>query len=233
MNLESPLLRRALIAAGWIVLGLLGLFDVFANGQVPDPHGTTLLPMVSGPLVCLALLWPARRPNLQVRAGLVAGGSLVLTAVIVTWAGPDSNGTFGLLESAALLVLLSRAVGAVPRPRTAAAVAAALAVAGIAIPLRLLPADIHYDSDGAITGSLLMTLAVGLALAWGLRARLLEDRRNRDIAAVRQGQRLELAHDLHDFVAHHVTDIIVQANAALALQHTAPCASASKRWKAH
>ncbi|MDF3149522.1 histidine kinase, partial [Streptomyces sp. T21Q-yed] len=221
MNSKTPLLRRALTAAGWIILGLLGLLDVFANGT-PDHRWTSLLPMVSGPLACMALLWPARRPSVLVRAVLAAGGSLVFTAVIVTWAGPDIAGTFGALESVALLVLLSRAVWAVPGPRTAVAVSAALGVAVIVIPLRLLPADIQNDSQNALDGSLLMALGAGLALAWGLRARLMEERRARDIAAVRQRQRLELAHDLHDFVAHHVTGIIVQANAALALQHTAP-----------
>jgi signal transduction histidine kinase len=112
--------------------------------------------------------------------------------------GPDGAGTWGLLESGALLVLLSRAVWVVPRPRTAAAVSAALAVAAIAIPLRWLPRDIQTDSQTAVNWCLLMTLGAGTALAWGLRARLLEEQRARDIAAVRQRQRLELAHDLHD-----------------------------------
>ncbi|MFJ3509321.1 sensor histidine kinase [Streptomyces luteogriseus] len=221
MNSDTPLRRRALIAAGWIVLGLLGLLDVFADG-VPDGRWASLLPMVSGPLACVALLLPARRPSVQVRAVLVGGSSLVFTVVIVVWAGPDSVGTVGVLESVALLALLSRAVRAVPSPRTAVAVSAALTTAVIAVPLRWLPTDVRYDSDSSLNGCLLMTLAAGLALAWGLRARLLEEQRARDIAAVRQGQRLELAHDLHDFVAHHVTGIIVQANAALTLQHTAP-----------
>ncbi|MEU0031150.1 histidine kinase [Streptomyces sp. NPDC006335] len=221
MYSENSLLRRTLIVAGWTLLGLLGLFDAFVHG-VPEFRWTSLLTMVSGPLACLALLWPARRPNVQVRAALVAGGSLALTTVIVTWASPDLDDTFGVLESVAALVLLSRAVGTVPRPRMGAAVAAALAVAIIAIPLRLLPTDLYYGIDDSVTGCLVMTLAVGLALAWGLRTRLLQEHRVRDIAAVRQRQRLELAHDLHDFVAHHITGIIVQANAALTLQHTAP-----------
>ncbi|WEH13265.1 histidine kinase [Streptomyces sp. VNUA24] len=221
MKSDTPLLRRATIAVGWIFLGTLWLLDVFADG-VPDYRWTSWLTTVSGPLACLALLWPTRRPSAQVRALCAAGGSLTITAVIVTWAGPNGGGTFGVLESVALLVLLSRVVRTVPCPRTAAAAAAALAVAAVAIPLRLLPTDLRYDVNNAVTGSLAMTLGVGLALVWGLRARLLEEQRARDVAAVRQRQRLELAHDLHDFVAHHVTGIIVQANAALALQHTAP-----------
>ncbi|MBC9730845.1 histidine kinase [Streptomyces sp. TRM68367] len=221
MYSETPLLRRALLAAGWIFLGLVWLVDL-AAGRATDPRWTSWLPIVSGLLACAALLAPGRRPSVEVRAALVAGGSLVLTVGIGAFAGPDGAGTWGLLESVALLVLLSRAVWAVPNPRTAAAVSAALTVAVIVIPLRWLPRDIQYDSQTAVTGSLLMTLAAGTALAWGLRARLLEEHRARDIAAVRQRQRLELAHDLHDFVAHHVTGIIVQANAALTLRHTAP-----------
>ncbi|MFF7791465.1 hypothetical protein [Streptomyces sp. NPDC007991] len=69
MNSDTPLRRRALIAAGWIMLGLLGLLDVFADG-VPDGRWASLLPMVSGPLACVALLLPARRPSVQVRAVL-------------------------------------------------------------------------------------------------------------------------------------------------------------------
>ncbi|WP_327692483.1 sensor histidine kinase [Streptomyces sp. NBC_00459] len=221
MNFENPLVRRVLIVAGWIILGLAGLVDVFA-GKPPDYSWTSELPVVSGPLACLALLWPRHRPSVQVRAVLVAGGSLLLTVGSAVFTSPLDFGTWGVLESIVLLVLLSRAVGAVPGPRTTAVVATVLTVAAIAIPLRLFDPDYVNRSDTAVTLSLLMTLAAGTAVAWGLRTRLLERQRARDIAAVRQRQRLELAHDLHDFVAHHVTGIIVQANAALTLQHTAP-----------
>ncbi|KUO18060.1 sensor histidine kinase [Streptomyces dysideae] len=220
MYSETPLFRRArrvLTAAGCILLTGLWLLDVFA-GRAPDYRWTSWLPMVSGPLACVALLWPGRRPSAQVRAALVAGGSLALTVGVGAFAAPDGAGTWGLLENVALLVLLSRAVRAVPRPWTAAAVSAALTVAVIVIPLR----QVFTDNAAAVGWCLLMTFAAAAALAWGLRARLLEERRVRDITAVRQRERLELAHDLHDFVAHHVTGIIVQANAALILQHTAP-----------
>jgi signal transduction histidine kinase len=214
---KTPLLRRVLIAAGWILLLGVGLLDAFA-GRAPQYRWTSWLPVVSGPLACTALLWPGRRPSAQVRAALVAAGSLALTIAIGVFAAPDGAGTWGLLEAVVVLALLSRAVRTVPRPGIAAAVSAALAVAAIAIPLRSAPTN----SQAAIGWSLLMTLAVGVACALGVRTRLLEEQRVRDITAVRQRERLELAHDLHDFVAHHVTGIIVQANAALLLQHTAP-----------
>jgi signal transduction histidine kinase len=214
---EDPRLRRVLIAVGWALLLAVGLLDAF-GGRAVHYRWTSWLPVVSGPLACAALLWPGRRPSVQVRAVLVAGGSLALTVGIGVFAGQDGAGTWGFLEGVVLLVLLSRAVRAVPRPGIAAAVSAALAVAAVSIPLRRLATS----SEEAIGWSVPMTLAVGTALAWGLRTRLLEEQRVRDIAAVRQRQRLELARDLHDFVAHHVTGIIVQANAALTLQHTAP-----------
>ncbi|MEU0457350.1 histidine kinase [Streptomyces sp. NPDC006129] len=214
---EDPRLRRVLIAVGWALLLAVGLLDAF-GGRALHYHWTSWLPVVSGPLACAALLWPGRRPSIQARAALVAGCSLALTVGIGVFAGVNGAGTWGFLEAVVLLVLLSRAVGTVPRPGIAAAASAALAVAVIAIPLRYAPTD----SQAAISWSLLITLAVGVSFAWGLRARLLKEQRARDITAVRQRERLELAHDLHDFVAHHVTGIIVQANAALTLQHTAP-----------
>ncbi|GAA2494241.1 hypothetical protein GCM10010276_38120 [Streptomyces longisporus] len=79
-------------------------------------------------------------------AALVAAGSPALTVGIGRLGGPDSAGTCGLLESVALPVLLSRAVGAVPGLRTAEAVAA------IAIPLRRLPRSRQTGSQTASPG---------------------------------------------------------------------------------
>ncbi len=57
-------------------------------------------------------------------------------------------------------------------------------------------------------------ITVAIALGVGLYLRALDARRSRSLAAARRDERLELARDLHDFVAHHVTGIVVQAQAA-------------------
>ncbi|MEV4259437.1 histidine kinase, partial [Spirillospora sp. NPDC049652] len=44
--------------------------------------------------------------------------------------------------------------------------------------------------------------------------RAMDARRRRALSDARRDERLELARDLHDFVAHHVTGIVVQAQAA-------------------
>ncbi|MFB7493705.1 sensor histidine kinase [Streptomyces sp. NPDC056161] len=65
-----------------------------------------------------------------------------------------------------------------------------------------------------------MVLAV--CIAAGCAAHALEVRRERAVHDVRQAERLALARDLHDLIAHHMTGIIVQANAALTIRATAP-----------
>ncbi|HET9441054.1 MAG TPA: histidine kinase, partial [Longimicrobiales bacterium] len=57
-------------------------------------------------------------------------------------------------------------------------------------------------------------VVAGAAAAAGLYLRSLDLRRARTIVDTRRTQRLELARDLHDFVAHDVTGIVVQAQAA-------------------
>ncbi|WP_205751876.1 sensor histidine kinase [Cryptosporangium phraense] len=58
----------------------------------------------------------------------------------------------------------------------------------------------------------LVLVVGGVAVGLGLRA--VDERRRAARDAVRREERLELARDLHDVVAHHVTGIVVQAQAA-------------------
>jgi signal transduction histidine kinase len=57
-------------------------------------------------------------------------------------------------------------------------------------------------------------LAWGAALGIGLWLRSLDTQRRATTAAVRRDERLELARELHDAVAHHIAAIVVQAQAA-------------------
>ncbi|RXS70611.1 two-component sensor histidine kinase [Streptomyces sp. TM32] len=217
MEPDTPLPRVARgLAAGSViaVLTLLWLVDYVATA---NPHGGLdgwIPTLVSGPLAIVLLLAPGRRPELRWRAGTAAAGSLALTAWFALHT-PLANATWGLLESAALLILLARTARRVERPSAALALSAALGAAVIVSPARCV-----WTWDPNI--ALVLTFAVGGAAGLGCYLRTLDARRARAMTAVRHNERLELARNLHDFVAHHVTGIIVQANAARAIHRTSP-----------
>ncbi|WP_405754114.1 histidine kinase [Streptomyces sp. NBC_01411] len=81
----------------------------------------------------------------------------------------------------------------------------------MAIVLR--PVSVSVRQSTTIMALLFAPAAV-TALGIGLGMRLLLVDRRRQAAALRLEQRAEFARDLHDFVAHHVTGIVVQAQGA-------------------
>ncbi|MFF9555468.1 sensor histidine kinase [Streptomyces albus] len=212
----TPKVRRLitiLLCGGLTLLWLLDLAAFY------DPRGRweNWLPLVTGPLAAAALLFPARRPGQAWRVGVVATGSLVVTVLLWLYA-PLDGGTWSALETVTLLVLLTRAARRLERPATAVTLSAALGLAVILLPLRVRLGS-GYDT---LMYSNLLTFAVGGAVGLGCYLRLLDGRRARAMATVRQNERMELARDLHDFVAHHVTGIIVHANAGLMIQESSP-----------
>ncbi|MFJ9154856.1 sensor histidine kinase [Streptomyces sp. NPDC102270] len=211
----SPAVRRAIMASLCGGLALVWLYDLAAYY---DPQGrwSSWLTLVCGPLAAVTLLFPARRPGPEWRAGIAALISLALTVGLCVYA-PLTSGTWGMLETVALLVLFARTARRVERPATAVTLSAALAAAVIAMPLR--GGTEHSDY---LKYSFVLTFAVGGAACLGGYLRLLDARRAQAVASVRHNERLELARDLHDFVAHHVTGIVVHANAALVIQETSP-----------
>ncbi|MET8373968.1 sensor histidine kinase [Micromonospora sp. DT68] len=215
--MSAPDLRRWWVrlaqALGLLVFGLLALFDVTAT--MSDVFGVTallLLLVPTGLAVATVPLWlPVHRlgsRRLPLAALTVATASLTVTAMLVVLTGGTVFArTWGLAESAGLIgvVFVVSRWGA-PRFAVWAAVLAGLAVA--AMPLR-----IGTDSLLVIFG-LLQALAAVAAAGVGLYLRVLAAGRARAIALVRAEQRAEFARDLHDFIAHHVTGIVVQAQGA-------------------
>ncbi len=121
-----------------------------------------------------------------------------------------------LLEAGVLLVLIVLAVrSAGPRLATAGAL-----VAGLALGLSLL----RFGPLTPVMAYACGAWAAGAAVAAliGAYLRALDSGRHRAVEQARLQQRLELASDLHDFVAHDVSEILAQAQAAQVLAVSEP-----------
>lgn len=189
----------AAVAGGVLLDARIGMFQG-AAGRV--------LPLCAlAVMVLLATAWRVRgRPRaLAVLAGAAAAVSLAGTAHVVL--GPSGREPVGFAEPAALLAVLALVAWRGSGPGTAAAVPALIG----AIVVRPLSAG---PGEAEAVVALFLALATLAAVAGGLTARLVAlDRRRRE-TTVRLEQRAEFARDLHDFVAHHVTGIVVQAQGA-------------------
>ncbi|MCC3773720.1 histidine kinase [Streptomyces sp. UNOB3_S3] len=187
----------------WLVNAALGMLFamvlVVMAAQYAAQGRVWALDAAVGAVVCLIALVRGRHPGRAAALGLVVAG---IAAVIARLAHlPGEPGAAAVLG---LLVLGGRAVRALARRQ-----AAAVAVAGLALM-----------TVGLLTGEAPSTpFRVGievwiLALGAGLGLRFLDHRRRAATEAVRQDERLALARELHDMVAHHITGIVVQTQAA-------------------
>ncbi|MBP8537631.1 histidine kinase [Streptomyces sp. MK37H] len=180
----------------------------------PPIAPTTWLPVfVTGPLAALAL--PSARYPLPFPARALGVAAMSLTLSGLCLFVPVSGTDIGYLEAFALLFLIIRALAQVYPVRTMAWTVAALAVSMLMQALRT------RTLDGFIAGSYMVTIMLSLGIAMGCVVRATEARRQRAVRDVRQAERLALARDLHDLIAHHMTGIIVQANAARTIHATA------------
>jgi signal transduction histidine kinase len=154
-------------------------------------------------------MWPGAR-GLVVPA-VVGASSISIAVSIVALIGPGrTSGVLSALESLALLGLVFLGLRRGPAPAGARAAVAAIAAGLLSIPA-------HVTADDSVLANVagMAVLGVGALLAWGAAWYLgaLDARRARSVAEARRRQRLSLARDLHDFVAHDVSAIVVQAQA--------------------
>ncbi|MFF2956312.1 sensor histidine kinase [Kitasatospora sp. NPDC057965] len=153
----------------------------------------------TGTAVCLVALGRGRHPGWAAALGLALAGAAAVTARLAHLPGePGAAAVLGLL------VLGGAAVRTLARGQ-----AAAVAVAGLA----LMAAGL-LTVEGPGTPFRVGIEVWILALAAGLGLRLLDHRRRAAVEAVRREERLALARELHDVVAHHITGVVVQAQAA-------------------
>ncbi|MEU0385273.1 sensor histidine kinase [Streptomyces chartreusis] len=173
---------------------------------------TTPWPTVTVLLVGLsAVLWPAeRRPRWltpQLRTAAPAVASALYTAGVLL--ADRAQAPFGPGEVAVLLSLLFIVVRHCPWP-WALPCGVLDGVALLLLPVR------HYRSlQGEVLAFALIGLVlVGLTAGLAAYLRSLDYRRTVAVSETRRAERVAIAADLHDFVAHHVTGILVQTQVA-------------------
>ncbi|MER7759797.1 histidine kinase [Streptomyces sp. NPDC097619] len=199
---SGPLRRHAPGLGLAVVLLLSWLADLAASLPRPSP-----LLLGGEVLIALVALAPLPgNPRTELRAGVAVLLSGSLTAVLAAGGG---SWAWGLAESAALLLLLVRTARTGAPGPLALGLALLLGAATATTPFRL------GDGGGERTlWCFLLTLAAAGAGGLGWYLRTLDERRARAVREVRDRERLRLARDLHDVVAHHVTGMVVQAQAA-------------------
>lgn len=154
-------------------------------------------------VVCVLALVRRRQRALAAVAGLVIAGLSIAAARVFHL--PTEPGPAMAL---ALAVLVGSAVRALP-PVPAGVLAAGWLAVVCGAFLAARP-----QSSGA-SGVWVMNVAAWLgAVGVGLALRLLDDRAAATAEKVRRDERLELARELHDMVAHHITGMLIQAQAA-------------------
>ncbi|MEU4967151.1 sensor histidine kinase [Streptomyces smyrnaeus] len=199
----------ALLAGGLVGLVVLdwagGFYGVTGFSRVVDQGP----PKLTGAVLAVALVVASPRLGSQTlpKAACVLS---VVSLCLSVWLHLEmraSSQAMGFAEPAALTWLLL-IVARRGRPSWATA---AVPLLCMAIVLR--PVSVSVRQSTTIM-ALLFALAAVTALGIGLGMRLLLADRRRQAAALRLEQRTEFARDLHDFVAHHVTGIVVQAQGA-------------------
>jgi signal transduction histidine kinase len=204
----------ALLVACWSDFLLLALGQRTGS---PWPHLFALL------IGLTALLWPQdRRPawlTPQLRTGLpaLAAGANVL---ILTVTG--RSGGFGYGQATVLLCLLVIAVRTCP-PTWAMVCGLLDGVVLLALPVPYYLADPDDGAAGLYLGIIVVLLLLaGSAAGMAAYLRTLDHRRAQAVTDTRRAERLAMAADLHDFVAHHVTGILVQTQVARMMATTEP-----------
>ncbi|MFF7458892.1 sensor histidine kinase [Kitasatospora sp. NPDC008115] len=178
----------------------------------PGQHAAALLVASQAAVTVLvaAFPWPWRRVTLAGAAGGVAALSLLLD---LAYPGPYRLPAFWLpLEWAALLALAGR-VSRRSRGRWAGLVGTLTVTAALAVPLRFTARTPNAGWTGSVIAVLASLLPLVVVVGAGLYLRALDARRERAVDRARREQRLEVARGLHDFVAHEITGIVLEAQA--------------------
>ncbi|MGW3361821.1 sensor histidine kinase [Streptosporangium canum] len=151
------------------------------------------------------------RPHLSAPVLPAAGVSLAVTLACLGGAARPAPGidALGMIESVALTVSAGLVVRYAPL-RQAVLSASAAGLAAAVWPLRVFTPASPLEAVGV---SAFWGLGALLAAAMGSYLRFLDVRQERAVADTRTALRLRLARDLHDFLAHDISEMVAHAQA--------------------
>ncbi|KAA1417068.1 sensor histidine kinase [Nocardioides humilatus] len=192
----------------WVLVGGLLITAVSEAVFRPDVPWRPLATVVTL-LVIVVLFWRRTQPLLATAVGF--GGSLVLYVPTVV----DDVADVGLNSMAAVLLLPYALY------RWASGREALIGTAIIAVPAGLSFATTETPFGEVLGGVTVLVASFALGAAMRYRAAA----RQREVQQVRMLERGELARELHDTVAHHVSAIAIQAQAGRAVAATDPAAA--------
>ncbi|MFG1947899.1 sensor histidine kinase [Nonomuraea sp. NPDC048826] len=194
---------------GWLGMMLLADLAVAVGG---GGGGLQWLVFACGVAGVAAVILRRRRPRAETYGIMLSLSFAVSVLMGVTGA----TGVPGAAETGAVLVLMLGVLRHVEPVRDAAV----LTLAGLIV---LMAESIGRASPGQSLIFSFMLFAGWSSIAGvGGYLRFQQERRNEAVHSVRRAERLELARELHDLVAHHITGIVVQAQAARTVARTQP-----------
>ncbi|WP_410576284.1 sensor histidine kinase [Amycolatopsis sp. lyj-108] len=210
-----------LVMGQWPLIGLLGIALILEFGFTYESgaHGFPIL--VCSIVAAVIAVAAPRRPA----DAMVALTAVMLLSALVTpflrlkYDYPTPGGVPGtqVVAGMGLVVTLVRAVGlskAVPR---IAGLSVVVALACVLNAKRPTP-NLTTDPDDLAGFAVIALLLLGISVAVGLALRSRDSERTQVIQSAisdaQTSERMALARELHDVVAHHVTGIVVQAQAA-------------------
>ena len=205
-----------------VVMLLLDLES--ADGLTEVRQGWTLPGVIA---LCFLALTAPRWP---IGAGVAATVVLLASSTVLRLLDAEIVPTVGPLlgtEIVALMAIILVAVRLTPPAAAAGILASLLAASGVAYPLRVWD---HPQRDRLWELWIPIVFLVGLSVTagWYLRGRDREQAQATRVAvaAAQQRERVSLARELHDVVAHHIGGMVVQAQAAQAVAEPDPGAAA-------
>ncbi|GAA1676957.1 histidine kinase [Kribbella yunnanensis] len=176
---------------------------IILNGAQPGE----VLYYSSGAVICVLALLRRRYPGWTGQLAAVAIAISLLVSGVSLLSTPSAP-LGGDCETTGLALLIGACCH-----RLASLRAGILAVLGGAA--MVVAPQLRYGEDQPrLTVAIFWAILWGVGVAVGLMLRDSDARREAALAAARNRERLALARELHDLVAHHITGVVVRAQAA-------------------